>query len=402
MSRFMNSWRYFFLQATDASYDFAEASGLAILSTISLGRRWIDVGRGVNSNIYMMLTGESSVARKSTSVELAMKAISHVDDARVGPTDYTMEGLFRWMSEKDPGTNEIRNRVCLFSEEFGADLARRETYAATMSEDFCALYDGGDISKVRAKTGSFTLTRPRVSLFAGSAYMMLEKYLSSRDWYSGFLPRFLFVEPRRLRPKWTIQPAWPKASWDAAVLVSLKLLRDDLVLGRQTGSDGLSLDQQARALYDGFMYQLDAYVQGLGADTLLNVYIGRFSVQALKIALLYQIDIDPNVDIGAQAMTAAIDFCSQVCWPSFLNTFERTTARDFDTVLRGVQQAAQTPPLGTGHPGGVSRRELFLRYANSRVLNEVVAYLLRGGVIREQSMGSSKKDDAQFIWNRTT
>jgi hypothetical protein len=215
MSRFLKPWRDFFLAATDAPHEFCEAAGLMCLANVSIGRRELDVGRGTRPNLFMMLVGDSSVARKSTSVSFAKLMTEAVECDRVGPRDYTVEALLKWMSVKDPATNKGRNKVALFAEEFGSDLARMEAYASTMPTDFCALYDGDSFEKIRVGSAQpLVIDRPRVNLFAAAAYQMLSTYLKPKDWLNGYLMRFVYVAPGSARPKNYVTPPWPKAEFE--------------------------------------------------------------------------------------------------------------------------------------------------------------------------------------------
>lgn len=358
MSRFLANWRTFFLKATDASYEYCEAAGLMALSSMALGRRSLDVGRGLQPNLFMMLAGDSSIARKSTSVGLCKALIDRVDPIRVGPRDYTVEGLLKWMaSEKDPATGKSRNKVVLFAEEFGSDLARIEAYGGTTTADFCALYDGGTFEKVRAKAAPLIVDKPRVNLFAAAAYQMLQTYLRTRDWLSGYMMRFIYVAPVSLRPRFTLPPSWPSNEFEAAV-VSAKVLKDDLTKKYMK----LGLDPVARRMFEQWSQSVEMYTQAMPDSVIMHTYTGRFLVNAQKLALLYQLDIDPFAPIGPAAAQLAIDFASNICWPSFAHVQSVTTLDDFTTTARTVMQFIKA------FPGGVaSKRTIESRFSGERI-----------------------------------
>jgi hypothetical protein len=349
MSQFMGWWRSFFLQATDAPAVFGEASGIQVLSTLALGHRWVDVAQGITPNLYMLVTGDSSVARKSTSVRFARQAIEEINEARVGPKDYTMEGLYKWMQVKDPNTGKGRSTVGLFSEEWGTDLSRSEAYGGTMREDLCGLYDGDDFSKVRAKSDSITILRPRVNLMGGVAYNLLTEYCSKHDWFTGFFMRFIFVAPVEMRQKTTIQPKFPTALWNYAI-TQLANLHDFI----KSNPYGLPLSPQAVKHYSDFLNSIPVVDDDAGVAP---IYVQRLGPNILKLALLYQIDRDPTAPIGIDAMNDACNFVAYCLWPSFQTVYKVTTKNEFSTALAQVVEWARRPQ-------GATRAEIYRGFSD--------------------------------------
>lgn len=373
MSRFLHSFKTYFLNATDASPEFAEASGLMTLGGIAMGRRWLEYGHGgIKPNLFMMLCGPSTVGRKSTSVKYSKLFLEQVDADRVGPRDYTIEGLLRWMAEKDPVTQKTRNTVGIFAEEFGADLARAEAYASTMATDMCALYDGEDFTKVRAKSATIHVNKPRVMLFAACAYSMLQKFMKPKDWTNGFLMRFMFVAPQTTRQKWVLQPQDPLPLWQQA-LTRLQILQRDLSQQHM----GMTLDPAAAQVFAQSMASLDQARLGPTAQT----YRGRFGINVLKLGLLYQLDIDPRMPVSTLAMAQAIDFAYRVCWPSFVTAYTKTAMNDFEGLFFSVIEF-----LALRHGQIVSRADLAQEFLANERLDGVIEYLKKQGLVLWQKI----------------
>jgi hypothetical protein len=381
MSRFMGWWRAFFLAATDAPAVYGEGAGLMALSTLALGHRWVNVGQGVRPNIYMLLTGDSSVARKSTSVRFARQAIEEIAPQLVGPRDYTMEGLYKWMREKNEATGKGRNKFCLFSEEFGSDLARSESYGGTMREDFCSLYDGDDFTKVRAKSDNFTILKPRVNLLGGVAYPLLSRYCSKDDWFIGFFMRFLFVSPIHMREQNDLQPKFPRAAWDTAV-AGLASLYDQW----HEKPKGLGLTPHAQHLYSSFLKTLSSNNE----DAVIPVYLARLGPNLLKLALLYQLDEDPDAEIGYAAMKNACDFTTYCLWPSFQKVYSVTVENEFDAAVNQFREMAQ-------NVNGVSTKAVWTRWGNERGLpSSLLDYAKRSGLFERRL-----NEDGDEAWRLT-
>lgn len=363
MSRFMGWWRSFFLTATDAPAVYGEGAGLAALGTLALGYRWLSTGNGIRPNVYMLLTGDSSVARKSTAVRFARKAVEELNPGLVGPRDYTMEGLYGWMQTKDETTGKGRNKFCLFSEEFGSDLARVEAYGGTYKADLCALYDGDDFVKVRAKADPITISKPRVSMLGGVAYPLLTQYCSKDDWFIGFLMRFLFVSPIEMRPTWDLQPQFPKGAWDTAIS-GLASIYDEMT----SMAKPLALTRPAEQLYRAFLKRLPV---SDAQDAVTPVYTQRLGPNVLKLALLYQLDEDPQCDVTDVAMQSAISFAEYCLWPSFKHAYRVSTLNEFDSALSTVAELAQRDE-------GVTKAEVYRLYAARQGMpDSIISYIKR-------------------------
>lgn len=388
MSRFIAPFRQFFLKATDAPFEYGEGAALMTLASIAVGRRELDYGSGIRPNLFMMLAGPSSAPRKSTSVGYTKRFLKDVDEQRVGPRDYTVEGLLKWMQEKDPNTKKTRNKVTLIAEEFGSDLARMEAYAGTMATDFCALYDGESFEKVRAKSGFFRVERPRVNLFAACAYPMLKRYVKPRDWMNGFLMRFIFVVPTQYRNQYPIAPPFPHPDYSIAA-TALKTLRDDLK-SSVTSHAQLRLDQQAENYYAHVMAQLQHAAALLGPVP--QTYLARFGVNILKLALLYQIDIDPFSWVTAQAVHLAAHFALTVCWPSFTETYKQTAMGDFEALFYAVYDTLRE----TNTP--ILRKDLAAKYWGNELLDRVIGYMKAHGVAIQAKTSEGEKIALSETW----
>lgn len=370
MSRFIDPYVNFYLRACDGPLEFAKAGAIMALSTIALGRRWLDYGKGgIRPNLYTMIVGDSSVARKSTSVAFSRDATEHCEPERVGPSDYTIEGLLRWMNEKSQSGGR-RNKYCIFSEEFGDDLARAQAYGGTMQTSFCHLYDGGTFEKVRAKSNTLRIDKPRVSMLSACAYPMMQKYLTANDWSNGFLMRFLFVAPQSIRPEMPVPPGFPQQFWDHAT-TALEVLNKDL----QIAAKPLAVDQQAMALYMNVCDEIKKEIEG--KPHIVQTYSARFKISMLKVALLYQIDTDPDAPIDYNSMWQATDFCMNVCWPSFAHAYERTVMGEFDALFGQV--IAELEAAEARKEKGILKQNLADRFFGNRRLPEILQYVLFTG-----------------------
>lgn len=387
VSRFITPFMQWFKASTDAPLEFGQAAALYTLSTVALGRRWLTKSTNLHPNLFCMIVGDSSIARKSTSVRKSRALIDEIEPSRVGPTDYTIEGVYRWMQGKDHTTGKGRNKMALFAGEFGADLARMEAYGATVQADFCHLYDGEPIEKVRAGKGTIRIDKPRVNLFAAAAYPMLTRHLGPKDWFNGYLMRFLFVAPLTMRAEQLSEPPPRPQEYDKAK-AALQLLRDDLVVG----GHGMVLTPAAQKLYEqSVLFHRDQVTK---KSHIITTYVARFWVNVLKLALLFQVDEDPNAPIGYDAMRLAVEFAMNVCWPSFMTTFEKTAVKDFESLSFMVAEL-----VATAGGRGISRAEISRRFLGVRDLNEVLSSLKTGRLISTRiSLNGDGAQDELLFW----
>lgn len=340
MSRFLAAWEAYVSQATDASWDYIHAGGLVALSTIALGRRTINRGSGVKPNIFVMITGPSSAKRKTTIVRHIVDMLDQVEPDRVGPNDFTPEYLVAYMRDRPKG--KIFNRLLLPIKEFGTILAQQRSYAATLAPMMCDLYDGDDYRRGRVGKKMMIVKKPRLSLVGACAYAMIEEYGSAKDWSNGFFSRMLWVAPHYNRPTFPSEPT-PHPSLHKAAIAALQGLQKDL----STGYRKLDVDPAADGVYDGFASWLNA--QYNETDLVRSAYAARLLTNVWKVALLYQIDVDPDGAVSAAAVQRATAFARD-CWNSFEMVYRLVAGTDYS---RGLQKLRNF--IKSCGPQGVSR-----------------------------------------------
>lgn len=379
---FIDLYMDWFDKTTDASNQFAEASALMCLSAIAIGRRYIESTDNTHPNLFMLLVGDSTTPRKSTSVRRAQSVIEEVDNSRVGPTDYTSEALFKWMQQKDEVTKKSRTKVALFAEEFGADLARHQAYASTMQSDFCHLYDCQTINKVRVKSAPVFIDKPRVSLFGGCAYNMMERFLSPKDWMTGYLARFLYVSPIDKKDEIKMTPP-ARPDLKSAAVTELARIRHVLKLS----PGGKVLTPAAVVYYESIVDKFKQLAKEDPAnDGVFYTYAGRFGKSVEKLAMLYQCNTDPAGDVDVAAVTRAGIFAEKVCWPSFKEAYNRTAIQDFQSIYEAVVGLIKSKP-------GVRFSEIGNdpRFRGKKDLRTVMDHLIQMRMVRQVVTGTGEQ-----------
>jgi hypothetical protein len=207
---------------TEAPTEFILSSLLVSLSC-ALGNR-VSIPSGLASsikpNLYMMLIGDSTFLKKTTSLNYGMATLRALstekkkhficekeryesalknketllqkpkDQSFLYPDDLTLEQLLVKMQDKPDG-------VFVLS-ELGAFLARMESgYGSGLKEMLTSLFDGKAPHLRETKTsGSFLVENAAPSLVGASTFQWLQNHLKDGDLLSGFLGRFLYVVRR--------------------------------------------------------------------------------------------------------------------------------------------------------------------------------------------------------------
>lgn len=304
MSRFLVPYMQYVAQRTDAPAEFGHAAGLVCLSGVAMGRRWLT--SGLHPNLYTLLVGPSSRDRKSTSIGLAMDILEEVEPQRVGPNDFTSEGLVARMRTTKTSDPEAA-RMVIPIPEFGTYLAAgKKSYMAGASTLLCQLYDGDTVSRARAKD-TLMVKHPRVSLIAGCAHGMLEKYVEGVDWEGGFFARMLFVLGKTKTHDFSRIPSRNEAARD---VVRAALIDISNVLKAIPGPHVMTAEADQH--YEEYIKSIPDHT----GDQATVAQRERLLNTIPKLALLYQIDDNPSAPIGMQAVQAAIAF-TQHAWESF-------------------------------------------------------------------------------------
>ena len=323
MSRFLAPYLSYIQQCTDAPVEFGHAAGLMCLSGITMGRRWLTSGH--QANLYMLLVGPSSRDRKSTSISKAMDILEAVEPDRIGPSDFTLEGILSRLAVDK--SKPDKSTIVLPIPEFGTYLAQsKKTYMQGSSSTLCQLYDGDTVQRMRARE-TIVVKEPKVCLFGGAAHGFLEKYAEPADWEGGFFARMIFVVGKTRTHRFST----PQAKNDFARAAIVGALSDlNAVLKAYPG--GHPLDVSAQQTYESFVQSIPDDTQGGPAvvaqrERLLNTIP--------KLALLYQIDDNPSSPITANSVLQAIEFF-KMAWDSFKFAYGLSSGSGRTKLLRRI------------------------------------------------------------------
>jgi len=256
----------------------------------------------VRPNLYMILLGDSTFLRKSTSLKLGTKGLRVIDsetkksyrqekeffEARLAekvkgdkpkkprdnsiiyPNEFTPEKLLEKMEARPDG-------LFIF-QEFASLLSRMDnSYSSGLKEMLTELFDfpaGEPYIRETKSCGDYYVESPAPSLLAASTFEWLQAHLSQGDLFSGFLARFCFVGRKTFstnviaRP----EPFQLKDYWVDVFRRGIEFRGD------------LKLSEEAKKVYTEWYKEFRSVA--LNENKILHSFLGRLLVTCDKIAII--------------------------------------------------------------------------------------------------------------------
>jgi len=174
----------------DAATQYHQAGAFVCLSSLLAGSVKLPTSFGtVIPNLWFMILADTTLTRKSTSMDIPMEMLSdEVDPDVLLATDGSLEGLFTALSTR-PGKPSVFLR-----DEFSGllDAMNKKDYMAGMPEMLTKLYDG-KVQKRILRKEVVTVKDPVLILYTGGIRSKVQEILTLEQVASGFLPRFVFI-----------------------------------------------------------------------------------------------------------------------------------------------------------------------------------------------------------------
>ena len=253
-------------------------------------------------NLFVVLVGESSKARKGTSWNQIRRLFTEVDrpwvTERVTTARLTPAALIYALRDQQPATDR---RLLALSEEFAAVLHSLRQATGHLSPLLRCAWDSGDLSSL-AGLHPIQATGTHISLIAHITQRELEENLRPTEAHNGFANRCLWTGVQRSQ-------CLPEGgNLDAHELSAVAAeLRRALDWAADAGAIRLVRDDKARALWHERYPALSQVRPGLyGAAT------SRAEAQVLRLGAIYAVlDCSPVIGLPhLQAALAVWDYCA--------------------------------------------------------------------------------------------
>jgi hypothetical protein len=261
-----------------------------------------------HANLFAVLTGASSKARKGTSAGRVMAIVKFADerwsDERKKGGLSSGEGLIsevrdavqKWDAKKqtsaviDPGITD--KRLMIFEPEFASALKCCERHGNTLSPLIRQAWDGGKLSTL-TRTASLTATGAHISIIGHITVDELRARLTRTDAANGFANRFLFPLVKRSKEL----PFGGDLSDDAVQDLGAtlkKAVTEAQAVGRVT------MTESAKNEWEKVYSVLSADRPGL-----LGSVTARAEAQAVRLAMIYAL-LDGKAEIDLDHLLAGL------------------------------------------------------------------------------------------------
>lgn len=187
---FIQEYREWAEEATDAVPVFHDLSCMIMLSAIVSGSVRLHTSYGVMTpNLWGLVLGDSTIARKTTSMQMVVNILNQLDPSMVMATDGSPEGLLTGLEGRP-------NKVSIFYKDEVSgffDSINRKEYLAGMPETLTALYDVPPVYTRLLRKSTVRIESPAFIFFGGGVSDRVYDALTEEYILSGFIPRFLVV-----------------------------------------------------------------------------------------------------------------------------------------------------------------------------------------------------------------
>jgi len=285
----LRSYLGYCYNSTDANLAYHLGAGLSLLSqTVPANMIVPFYGNGLHLNLFVLLIGDSTEARKTTTIDIAYKIMYETRrDSCLLPTG-SWERFLDIVIE--------RPQAILFDADFGASLSMMSrNYLQGMKGLFLKLYDcsaiSGDTREKKRNKITSVVENPHISSLVGVTPSQLEEDTTTNDWAGGYLARFLTIFAARERPskKYVQNTASEEQLW---IRLRSMLSGDpnDVLRVNRVGKC-LEIDEGAWALLNAFEAEMRSEA-GRSARG-IKAGINRSAAMAAKIAGLLAWDFGP-------------------------------------------------------------------------------------------------------------
>jgi hypothetical protein len=335
-----------------------------------------------NLNLFVVLVGESSKARKGTSWRHICRLFSEVDDLwvahRVTSARLTADGLIYTLRDQDPPTDR---RLLVLSEEFAGVLhvlAREKGYLSPLLR--CA-WDSGNL-RTLDRHRSLQATGAHVSLIGHITQYELAQHLHRTEAHNGFANRCLWTAVRRSQ----CLPEGGSLRPEDLAGVARQLRRTLNWVGNEIERSPFARDAAARQLWNDRYFVLSHPRAALfGAAT------SRAEAQVLRLSAIYAaLDCSPIVTTQhLEAALAVWDYCSASAALIFVPAA-------IDPIVERIREALDASPDGLTRD---QIRSLFQHHVRSERIDAALEQLTTLGTITSQK--SRGRGRPSTLWSAT-
>jgi hypothetical protein len=331
-----------------------------------------------HANLFTVLVGASSKARKGTSMGRVSAIVKVADDRWFdertkgglspgeGLINEVRDEVKHWDAKEqtwqivDPGVTD--KRLLVTEAEFASALSAADRHGSTLSMLIRKAWDGANLDTL-TRNSPLRATNAHISIVGHITEEELRSRITRTDMANGFANRFLFALVKRSKEL----PFGGNLS-DSQLLHLGEQLQGIIEAAQGVGL--ITLSSAARAEWARVYSALSA-----GQSGLLGAITARSEAQVVRLAMIYALlDNSGQIDIGhLKAGLAVWEYCEASAAHIFGDSLGDPVA---DEVLRALQQAGAA---------GLTRtaiRDLFGRNRSADRIGAALALLMQKGRAR--------------------
>lgn len=379
---------------TDSPHEYHEALAVMLLAALTPGIRaplsaWPG---GLPTNLYVVLVGSSSRARKSTAIKLLREVLDRVDEQAVFPDRFSAEAMLEQLSYRPMAP------ALWLPDEWGQMVEELERNPK-QRDALLTLYDGPRVydyarHSKRVKGGEQVRDHDRIQdphwNVVGATTESVFDVLSSRAIESGFLPRFAYIFPTTYPPRMGLRVNNSTMQGGA----------DDLVAYARnlstwaTVAKGMTLVDFPQNTVD----ILDVYQKETDERSEHDLILARLPAMSVKVAMLSALgdEVPRNTRFEVRPIDAERGVALARRWGQWALKFAGDVG-GFDAQERRHERRAQKGLTFTrGGPGGSRGRADVMRHLHvgAREMDEIERTLVERGellVTRTDETGGRPK-----------
>lgn len=368
-------------QRTDASHAYHEAAALICLAvaTPNVRAQLAPYPKGLPTNLYTLIIGDSTRSRKSTAIAIAADVVdAAIPHSRIAE-GFSPEAFVETLSERP------RNSTIWAPDEFSETLlkVRNAKYMAGLVGLLLTIYSGHDYTarrhSKRVKGGDTeedmdVIIAPNLSILAATTPAIFEG-LTAADVTSGLLPRFAVVFPAS-KP--------PRRPFHQLTDVSLGVRNQLVQRLHEIYRRAVAADHAVR-WGAGALEVIDDFARGLEEsdepNEAIRVMQQRLTAMTVKVAMLSAVGRAEGLPERGEVICTADDAVMAIAvvdrWSHDAHVFaERVGETEFESKLaRCLALVRQQQAM--------SRRDLArAAHCPKRMMDDIEATLLDRGLIR--------------------
>jgi hypothetical protein len=332
-----------------------------------------------HANLFMVLVGQSSKARKGTSWG-RVKAVASVADQQwsddrcrsglssgEGLINEVRDAVVKWdaknktWDESDPGISD--KRLLVIEPEFAGALSVLERHGNTLSSVLRRAWDGDTLSSM-TKGSPLKANGAHISIVGHITDAELRARLSRTDAANGFANRFMFSLVRRSK-----ELPFGGGLIEDEIIALGERLRE--IIGTLPQHHRVTMTDAARDLWAAGYHALSADKPGL-----LGAVTARAEAQTMRLSMIYAL-LDGKLQIDRWHLEAGL-----AVW----RYCEASAAHIFGTALGDPMADEIDIALGM-QPEGISRttiNDMFGRHKNRELIGAALSTLLKLGRARSE------------------